>query len=306
MSAVPAAGRWLIAAGAACAWLALLGALVPTVDALTSFMPLFGALILLGALLTARRLRWSIGWAAFGLVPVLLAIAPEMVRAIPAAEPAAPQVRILTHNVWVANPRPADTAQALLSAGADVMLLQEVSGRFRPMIDALRERYPYATDCPPGCDLVILSRWPIRERDYFLHDREGRRTGPPILWARIAPPDAAPFTVATLHYPHPLPATIQARKRADTALALAAADRTDLILAGDMNLTPWSFAMREQDKAFAPLIRFTRALASWRRPLPLLPIDHLYAGPAWELVDARRVPASGSDHFPLLVTLGHR
>jgi endonuclease/exonuclease/phosphatase (EEP) superfamily protein YafD len=38
--------------------------------------------------------------------------------------------------------------------------------------------------------------------------------------------------------------------------------------------------------------------------LPLLPIDQLYAGREWGVVDAQRLPATGSDHYPLLITLG--
>src|SRR3546814_7596545 len=62
-----------------------------------------------------------------------------------------------------------------------------------------------------------------------------------------------------------------------------------------MNLTPWAAAMREQDRALAPLTRMTRA-PSWPRALPVLPLDHLYAGPDWGLVSARRLAATGSDH----------
>ena len=36
---------------------------------------------------------------------------------------------------------------------------------------------------------------------------------------------------------------------------------------------------------------------------PLLPIDHLYAGPGWATVSVRRGPPLGSDHYPLVVTL---
>ena len=98
----------------------------------------------------------------------------------------------------------------------------------------------------------------------------------------------------------------QAVRRRDVARALVRIDRGPLIVAGDMNLTPWAAAMREQDRAFAPLVRMTRALPSWPRAFPLLPIDQLYAGPDWALVSARALPATGSDHRPLLVALARR
>jgi hypothetical protein len=42
-----------------------------------------------------------------------------------------------------------------------------------------------------------------------------------------------------------------------------------------------------------------------RKPAPFafLPIDHLYAGPAWKTLAVSRMPRTGSDHFGVLVTL---
>lgn len=293
--------------GGACvvAWLSLAGRFVPMLDVLASFMPLFGVTILLGLLLARRRLSWTMAAAFLGLVPVAIAMVPEFARVIPIAAEGAPQIRLLTHNVWRANGDPADTAQAIVDARADVVVLQEVSGSFRPMLAALDQHFAYATQCTPKCDLAIFSRWPIVDSDYFLKDAKGRKFGPPMLWARIAEPGGRPFTVATFHYPWPT-SRDQAVQRRAVARALARIDRGPLIVAGDMNLTPWAAAMREQDRAFAPLTRMTRALPSWPRAFPVLPIDQLYAGPDWGLVSTRRLPATGSDHVPILVTLARR
>ncbi|WP_298090470.1 endonuclease/exonuclease/phosphatase family protein [uncultured Sphingomonas sp.] len=300
MRIIRSIGLLLVAASLLAACAAFAGRWVPALDAYASFMPLIAVPALLGLLLARTRVAAAL--AVLALIPVAAAVLPEWTRGIPAARAA--QVRIVTHNVWHENPDPAETAQAILDAHPDVVLLQEANGPFRPMLAALRQHLPYATDCPQGCELAILSRWPIGDRDYFLKDGAGHSFGPPLLWARIQPPGAAAFTVATLHYPHPGPE--QARRRAEMAQALSMVPHDDWIVAGDMNLTPWAAAMREQDAAFAPLTRFTRSLASWRRPLPVLPIDHLYAGPDWALADAARLPATGSDHYPLLIQVARR
>jgi len=296
-------GGLLLGAGAVAAWLALAGTLNARLDALASFMPVFGMVTLLGALLCWRSPVLALVGAGVGLLPVAIAMVPELVRNIPAAPASGAQVRVLTHNVWRDNSDPAETAQAIIDANPDVVMLQEVDGNFRPMLDALRQHFGQGTQCPPGCGLAIFSRWPIVQSDYFLKDSRGRPFGPPLLWAKIVGPDGRPFTAMTMHYPWPT-SELQAERRRDVAQALLRIDRDPLILGGDMNLTPWSAAMRQQDRAFAPMTRVTRALASWRRGLPLLPIDQLYAGPEWGLVDAQRLPATGSDHYPLLITLG--
>src|SRR5438045_613828 len=91
----------------------------------------------------------------------------------------------------------------------------------------------------PG-DSVALADPGVR---LFLKDARGQRFGPPLLWAEIAVPGGAPVTVATMHYPRPIPASRQAAARAALAAALARIDRGGLIIGGDMNLTPWSAAM---------------------------------------------------------------
>lgn len=298
-------GTLLTSGACLAAWLSLAGGLVPALDALASFLPLFGAATVVGLLLAWRRPGWTVVGALIGLTPVAIGAMPELTREIPAAQKGATQVRLLTHNVWTRNADPADTAQALIDAKPDVAMLQEVDGGFRPMLAALNQHFPYATKCPPGCDLAIFSRWPIAGSDYFLKDAEGRKFGPAMLWARIAGPGEQSFTVVTLHYPRPT-SRDQAVRRRDVAQALARIERGPLIVAGDMNLTPWAAAMREQDRALAPLTRMTRALPSWPRAFPVLPIDQLYAGPDWGLVSARRLPATGSDHVPVLVTLARR
>jgi vancomycin resistance protein VanJ len=301
---VRAFGSLLAGGGIVAAWLSLAGGWVPALDLLASFLPFFGVAVLLGLLFARWRPGLTIAAALLALVPFAIGVAPEWLRSIPAATSDAPRVLVLKHNVWAGNSDPADTAQTIIDAKPDVVMLQEVNGSFRPMLAALSQHFAHATRCPRGCDLAIFSRWPIADGDYFLKDAIGRKFGPALLWARIVPPAGEAFMVATLHYPRPT-SRDQAVRRRDVAHALARIDRDALIVAGDMNLTPWAAAMREQDRALAPLTRMTRA-PSWPRALPVLPIDHLYAGPDWGLVSTRQLPATGSDHRPILVTLARR
>ena len=300
-------GRLMIAGAAVAAWLAILGAWLPSLDVLASFLPLFAVALAIGLLISRRRVRWTLPLAAIGIVPMAMAATPEIARTIPAAPKGARELRVLTHNVWVYIAIPATSGAAFAGADADIVLWLETSRARDALVTATAGRFPYRTACPGGgCGLTILSRWPIRASGYFLKDARGQKFGPPLLWAEIAVPGGAPVTVATLHYPRPIPAARQAAARAALAAALARIDRSGLIIGGDMNLTPWSAGMRQQDAAFAPLTRMTRAIWSWPRTLPFLPIDQLYAGPNWGLVRADRLAATGSDHLPILVTLGRR
>ena len=130
-------GSLLAGGGIVAAWLSLAGGWVPALDPLASFLPLFGAAALLGLLLTRWRLGSTIAAFVLALVPVAIGVAPEWLRDIPAAPADAPQVHLLTHNVWAGNADPAGTAQAIIDARPDVVMLQEVNGGFRPLLAAL-------------------------------------------------------------------------------------------------------------------------------------------------------------------------
>ena len=76
--------------------------------------------------------------------------------------------------------------------------------------------------------------------------------------------------------------------------------------------TPWSFTLKRLDRGLG-IERRTHALASWpagefsgyrlHSPMPLVPIDHVYAGRDWRTVSVKRGPKLGSDHYPVVVTL---
>jgi endonuclease/exonuclease/phosphatase (EEP) superfamily protein YafD len=52
--------------------------------------------------------------------------------------------------------------------------------------------------------------------------------------------------------------------------------------------------------ALGNVTRRTHALFSWPAPFPVLAIDQVYAAPIWQTEQVRRLPRSGSDHYPIL------
>lgn len=288
-------------------------------DVMTTFAPLLVlGLILCGAVAlkgsAPPRAGLLIAMVA-GLGAGAVLILPEYVRSIPMASGKAPPLRVLTANVWRDNAEATATLHAIARADADIVLLQETDGAVGRGIDRLRHAYPYRSGCVSRtCGAMILSKRPFADRRFRILDRHGRKTGPGFVYARTTAPDGGPVTLITLHYTWPLPQLGQDRQRRRLVEALRFVDKSDLILAGDMNLTPWSYAMARQDAALAPLVRHTRALWSWparlrggwRWPVPFLPIDQLYAGPHWRQVSVARLPATGSDHYPVLAVLARR
>ena len=222
-------------------------------------------------------------------------------------------VSVLTFNVWHDNPDPAAAADTILQSGADVVLLQEAGALLRTQGARLERAYPYRSDCPRGtCDVAILSRLPLDRPRYRFRSGAGAAIGPGLATARVILPGGA-FSVASLHAPRP---TEQADGddawRFGLARAVGEVGDPALVLAGDFNLTPWSFAMQRLDRAMGPVRRVTRARFTYRSAipaladLPFLPIDHAFAGPAWRVVSVRVLTSGASDHLPVLIELQRR
>jgi len=292
------------------AWLAQGGRFSARLDVLTHFAPIYIAAALLaaaiGVLAPPRAGRSALlATSALGLLGGALLVAPELLGRGPAPRtaPGAPnQVRIVQFNAWGQNAETDAAAAWIASQEPDVVVLQE-PGRLRAKLAAQGYR-----DLTGSDGAVILSKRPA-VRAHADPPAEGRPGF--ISWATFQ--DArGEFTVVATHRYWPVRF---ARERAQTAelnRVIQGLPRERLIVAGDFNSTPWSFARRREDRAWG-LIRRTRALFTWpaaRRshnrlpaPFPWLPIDHVYAGPGWATVQVVTGPELGSDHYPVVVTL---
>lgn len=299
---------WLLAAFALAA---TAGRWIPALDVLNSIAPItfVAAAATLANALWRRRSGIAVPASialALGAIPILR----EATRPIPAASAGPDAVTIVTHNVRFDNAHPTATAAVLEAGDPDVILLQETDRRDWAA-QFSTTRYPYRSACrAAGCSLLILSRWPIVASRYRIRDvATGEQIGPRLVWATIAPPGRRRFDVAAVHLDWPGPA--QERQRNDLARSIGNLDLARLVLAGDFNLTPWSWAMRRSDADLSPLTRVTRATWSYPArigsglplPLPLLPIDQVFAGPEWDVSRVDRLERTGSDHYPVRVRL---
>ena len=296
--------------------LACLGGLFSErLDALTHFAPLWLACGLVTLALAAAFARGAerkafIGLAAVAIVATGALMIPELLAAVRPKVAAKPgqTVKIVQFNAWALNEDPRGTLAWILAQKADVVVLEEGGGGAWPVVAGLRQAYPASTHCgfKGGCDTWIFSRWPIVAQRHYRQDHRDVAGA----WATLRNP-GGDFTVAGTHLVWPYPAGPQQAQSRALVRALAGFPHDSLILTGDFNSTPWSFSLRRQDKALG-LERRTRALASWpsgafsrvaSAPLPILPIDHVYAGTAWKTVSVERGPKLGSDHRPVVVTL---
>jgi len=304
---------WLIALGALGLGLGSLGGVESTrLDLLTHMTP---ATFLAAALSLAL---WAMAGRKGRALPIIGALAlfipgalmaPEVYQAIrprPSIPANAERLTVLQFNLWSSNPDPQKAAAFILAMDPDVVLLQEAQEDAVPVITALSERYPYTVSCYWGyaCDARVMLKRPFTAKSRENPGPAGTEATNigQVAWVRTTTPGGYPFTIASMHLGWPPPLGNQAFERDRFLRELKTLPKEGLILAGDYNSTPWSFAMRRQDRAFM-LERRTRAVFSWPATFPVAPIDHLYAAAQWRTVSVRRGPRLGSDHRPILTTL---
>lgn len=280
-------------------------------DLLTHFAPywcLAGlATAAYGAIFVApkgRRALLAVGGA--GVLAALLLILPELTRPIrpSVAAGSAPQIKIIQFNVWDRNVDVPTTADWIVSEKPDVVLMQEVNPE---MLLAMHIRgFHYTRGI---ADVAIFSRVAPKPQTLRIAEADWHRL--PTFARASFTIGGEDVTVMAVHLGWPVDAGQKPSQAALGAL-VDRYDRSHMILAGDFNLTPWSFALRRLDRRLG-LERRDRAIFSWPAErfvhgklvtlAPILPIDHVYAGSAWRTVSLRRGPHLGSEHFPLIVTL---
>ena len=280
-------------------------------DVLTHFAPfwLFGAILATGYALVfaSPSLRWALaGLGVAGALAAAALILPELTRPISrVVDASAPrQIKLIQFNAWDENAQVGATADWIAAQKPDLVMMQEVESPIRQAM--IQRGFHYVRGMARA---AIFSRatptyapFQVPMMDWALL--------PSFARATFQGPDG-PFSVVAVHLEWP---THRGQKRQMATLA-EVLDRypTDrLILTGDFNLTPWSFALRRLDDRLG-MERRDRALFSWPArlssktplswPLAALPIDHVYAGRAWRTVSIERGPRLGSDHYPLVVKL---
>ena len=169
----------------------------------------------------------------------------------------------------------------------DIVTLQELTSRNAPLVRDLRAEYPHQASCAlvEWARVAILSRWPV-EGEICLE-------GQGLVGIQVMSPDG-PFWAFSLHAFWPWP-----HGQADqlnTILPMLGDLEEPVVIAGDFNMVPWSYALRSIERS----IGGTRAgplfstLTKMGAPLP---IDHVYAPGGGQAV-AR--PLLGSDHSGVL------
>ena len=265
-----------------------------------------GLLSILAVFLFVCRRRW------LALLPValfLLAIAPILPywRHHPTGNPSEAKavIKVVSWNVLHENPDDRERATRWLAGeGADLILLTECTLSWRDTVSSLFHAYPYrissGRDGAEG--MLLMSRFPLGSPD-----PEGIAENKPWISTNVQFP-SGPVRFIGMH-----PRTPRSGKRFDErniqydqASKIASKSELPLILAGDLNCTPfspWFRRLTERGRLVDTALGHGFK-ATWTSNGIGLPIDHILVSSGWQVIERKVYPdRMGSDHHPVTAIL---
>jgi len=225
------------------------------------------------------------------------------------AEPTASTVprplRVMTFNVLSSNENQIAVIEHVLQADADIVCLLEVDGSWQKSLEPLRVKYPERVeDLSAGnFGIACYTRLPVKSSEI----RRFTEWGLPSVLFNLDDRGRSLTFIGT----HPLPPSRGENARAlyqhlmDLGSVVAAIEG-EVIVAGDLNATPWCEGMRLLREKSGLDFRSIDPVwpPTWGLYLPMMiPIDHVLVKGG--LTVQKRVigPALGSDHRSVTVEM---
>jgi endonuclease/exonuclease/phosphatase (EEP) superfamily protein YafD len=259
------------------------------------------------AVLALRR-RWAVcallvAVGAVSAAPVLPYL--PLARAQPAAVTA--PIKVLTVNVSFRPFSARRLLEIVREADPDVVVVQEFTPHAESVLAELDVEFPnfrkFPADGPVG--IGLWSRYELESGRTISLGRV------PAIQARVRGPTGT-FTVIGVHLRAPTaPQRAAIRNQQLRQLAVrSAAVSEPLIVAGDLNITPYSpfFTDWLEASGLTDTRRGRTLSVSWPTMLPVagIPIDHVAVNGHFEILSHRRLPNFDGDHYGVVVELALR
>lgn len=281
-------------------------------------------LIIIGLILLGLQLFWAarmrrpaiflfsalligVAYQAYWIFPYTR-FASRQVKS-PSGEESAAAIRIVTANVLMHNREIEKYLKVLAEADPDIILTTESDHWWAEQLKALDGSYPYQVKCPLDntYGMILHSRFPLIEPSVqFLVE-----PGVPSIHSGIRLPGGHMLRFIGLHPRPPGPTENQESTERDAELIIVGksvkGSNTPVLVLGDLNDVAWSHTTTLFQKISGLLDpRVGRGMFnSYHADYPFLrfPLDHLFHSAHFKLIDMRRLPQIGSDHFPIYAAL---
>ncbi len=266
------------------------------------FYFLAGLIFLMGSLLFNQTL----GIASSLIVVVLngFLVVPYVFPKLQNPSPQDHALTLMSANALYGNYAPQEMIKTVKTVDPDILVLQEMSAANQDRVAEFWDMFPYVTDSPNRGtkEVLVFSKIPFESIEYVAHDTPWRAQAHVTFQI-----NGQPFKLIGVHPKAPMSAGRFERRNRELGLIADDAAKSDIpvIVAGDMNITPWTpiFQRFLRDAELNDGRRRNGLNFTWApHDVPLLiPIDQiLYRGV--DIHSFTSGPYTGSDHRPVIAT----
>ncbi|MBW3571094.1 MAG: endonuclease/exonuclease/phosphatase family protein [Gemmatimonadetes bacterium] len=223
-----------------------------------------------------------------------------------------PSFRLLITNVQMENTEHERLLRVIEEAAPDVVLAVETDAVWARALGPLAPSYPHVVRQPQEnwYGMMLFSRLPLLEArcEFLVQDDI------PSVHAVLELPGGVHVFLHGIHPRPPEPIRDQDSTPRDAELVVVgnaigdAADRPTVV-AGDLNDVAWS-PTSELFIRLSGLLDPRRGRGFYnsynaKNPVFRYPLDHVFHSNHFRLVELRRLPRIGSDHYPMLIELSY-
>lgn len=216
-------------------------------------------------------------------------------------------VSLLSFNVKQSNERFADALAMATDADPDLALFMETDARWAEALEPLRKTHPHVVSAPleNSYGMVLFSRLELEEArvEHLVMDEV------PSIITTVVLRDGQRMRIYCVHPEPPVPHVDSLGRDAELVVVagLVEKDKLPAVVAGDLNDVAWSNTTRlfqRLSRLLDPRVgRGFYNTFDARFFFLRWPLDHLFHDARFQLVQIRRLDASGSDHFPIYFKL---
>jgi endonuclease/exonuclease/phosphatase (EEP) superfamily protein YafD len=220
-------------------------------------------------------------------------------------------IRLLIANVWIEN-KDAQKLLALIKKwNPDVVVLAEPDERWANDVSTLSKDFPYQVSYPldNAYGMMLFSKYELIDPQLkFLIEDDI-----PSIHTHVKLPSEDVVRLYCLHPRPPAPQESLRSTERDAELLMVGRMINEhefpTIICGDLNDVAWSRTTKLFQKISGLLDpRIGRGLYNSfhaNHPLIRFPLDHIFHSNHFRLVELKRLPHIGSDHFPIYASLSY-
>lgn len=219
------------------------------------------------------------------------------------------QIGLFIGNVLQFNRNAEEYLKCVLSKDPDLIMLVETDKWWADQVSSLKKTYPYNVLVPMEntYGMLVYSRFELIDPK-VKHLVEGEI---PSVHSHIKLPSGDVISFHGLHPEPPVPSENPRSTERDKEILMVAKavrrEKMPSIVAGDLNDVAWSYTTELFSKTSGLLDpRKGRGFFNTFHAKHLFlrfPLDHVFCSNDFTLVDIKRMPNCGSDHFPMFIKL---